>query len=112
MELSRRNFLRGTAACAVAAAVPLPVLAETIPPIFDGYIGTYNGVIIRQVENLYWVDVPGTDMALRGSMSAISRWGRVFEKKMAGVCIDPEDRPLDGWEYITSPNYRGEDGNT
>jgi len=59
MSISRRNFLRGVSACAVAAALP-PVAVEADSgvaiaaryfaggPIFDGSIGTYQGVVLRK----------------------------------------------------------------
>lgn len=55
MDISRRGFLRGAAASTVAAAVPLPMLAEAMPamsPIFEGATGIYNGVIIRETYDL------------------------------------------------------------
>lgn len=62
MDVSRRWFLSGAGACAAAAAIPLPALPDmsllapyhvvTGPPIFDGAIGTYNGVIIRESFDL------------------------------------------------------------
>lgn len=60
-DISRRGFLGGTAACAVAAALPVLVAPElsgvainmayraSMPPIFDGAVGTYNGVLVREV---------------------------------------------------------------
>lgn len=53
MAISRRNFLRGASACAVAAALPVPVLSNDYwpagGPIFKGSIGVYQGVILREM---------------------------------------------------------------
>lgn len=60
MIVSRRQFLQGASACAVAAALSDPVMAEAdsgvaiamryfaTRPIFEGSIGTYQGVILRR----------------------------------------------------------------
>lgn len=50
MNLSRRRFLFGTAA--VAAAIPLAPLLELAPTRYEGYIGVYEGVVIREVASL------------------------------------------------------------
>lgn len=58
MSISRRNFLTGSAACAVAAlpampdAVPVMWSRNVTPTIFEGAIGTYQGVIIREAVDL------------------------------------------------------------
>ena len=57
--MNRRNFLRGASAVAVAAALPAPVLADgpvtakllvEHRPIFQGAIGTYQGVVLRSMN--------------------------------------------------------------
>lgn len=53
--MNRREFLRGASAAAAVAAIPLPVLAETmpaIPALFQAGDTFYNGVIIREVFDL------------------------------------------------------------
>lgn len=51
MSISRRNFLRGSTACAAVAAMPLP--AALVPlPIFEVSIGIYQGVVVREVMSL------------------------------------------------------------
>lgn len=59
MSISRRNFLSGSAACAVAAALPVlpgaaPVMwsRNVTPPIFEGAIGVYDGVVVRDFYDL------------------------------------------------------------
>lgn len=47
--MNRRAFLLGSAAVAVAAAAPaLPLTRK----LYEGAIGEYNGVIIREVEDI------------------------------------------------------------
>lgn len=72
-ELSRRGFLSGIAACAIAPALPpmraLPMISDW-PPIFAGSIGTYNGIIFRE----------STPM---GDGGEIRFWSRIIEHDAA-----------------------------
>lgn len=55
-DLSRRGFLGGVAACAVAAALPILPPPPPSPPIFAGSIGVYNGVLFRELADLrHWI---------------------------------------------------------
>ncbi len=69
MAIDRRAFLRGSAACAAAAAVPLPAIAIEAPVVvsvdgglFYGVTSIYQGVPIREVAS---IDLPASDMTWR-----------------------------------------------
>lgn len=64
-NISRRGFLGGVAAATAVAALPAPAPLGTMPRIFEGSIGVYNGVLIRRV----------IDADLRRSMrNAVREW--------------------------------------
>lgn len=97
MSISRRNFLQGTAACAAAAAIPVPSLAPLAPlgsgvayragaayPLFAGEIGVYNGIIFREVPALP-VASPGM---LRQLEYLAQPWGFVTATVLEGVESD------------------------
>lgn len=59
--MNRRGLLKLLGLGGVAAALPAPpavaaesytVLLESVGPIFEGSVGIYNGVIIREVYDL------------------------------------------------------------
>ncbi len=57
-NLNRRGFFLGCSAVAVAAAMPaaavqsIPEIMPFHPPIFDGAIGEYCGIIIREMKEI------------------------------------------------------------
>lgn len=93
--MNRRDFLRGSAACAVAAAVPLPVAmveAPLVAPyhvvgIFDGVTAIYHGVPMREV---YSVDLLGVARAGLRQWAAAS--GTVLAFPLPGVSEDVDGR--------------------
>jgi hypothetical protein len=101
MGVSRRNFLQGSAACAVVGAAPLPVLADAAPvmwsrnvtpPIFDGSIGSYQGVILREgvVPRLVdWWQRNLTDEIINGRQNDLMSDEMVAMAKRLAVTCHP-----------------------
>lgn len=106
MSISRRNFLSGSAACAVAAV--LPAAAEISIEVIEPQVFSASAIKARYLSSSIWVDVPGTDMAIAGPPHIVSGWFRVFEVGRGSMSEEAMRELLIGpWEYIVSPNYKG-----
>lgn len=119
MSISRRNFLQGTAACAVVAALPAVAvdadngvaIAQRYfagGPIFEESIGTYQGVIIRDVRRVYDPQSLARQslkswMGNR-STSAVMHPDLVTEAKRLARTCPPQIRP---WGVMTSTVLEG-----
>lgn len=83
--MNRREFLQGVSAAAVAVAIPAGPAAAL------------------------YIDVPGTDMAIVGESWMVDGWRRVFNGGRHAVSDDFMRRlTVAPWEYIVSPNYKGD----
>lgn len=78
--MDRRRFLRGVASCAVAVTLPIPapladyaVSFEPSGPVFEGAVGVYRGVIIRQAVDLR-----------ASARASLAHWAGQAEMRRAG----------------------------
>lgn len=98
MAIGRRDFLRGASACAVAAVVPVPVLADEMVvtakfwighrPIFQGAVGIYQGVVLRDM-NRETYDLVGEAKRLAATCHPrIQSYGAVASSILEGIEFD------------------------